>query len=144
MNIILAVAMISAPPWATPVAEGVAQRYAPGRMAETVDNRVRAGIVPPGTDPYMAVTLLDCSMRGREVWVEWPDGIWTGPHMVADCSAAHHLQANLEKGVALEVSYQFAVDHPFPKGRYELPRDGPLQGVAVYEFDWDSTPFRPE
>lgn len=133
MNVFLAI-LFSALAWLSPVAEGEAKRYSPGLMADVVEYRVEAGTVPAWTDPYMAVAVVDCAMLGEQVWIAWPTGQWTGPHMVADCSNAEDRARHIANGLAVEVSYQFAVENSAPVGRYRLPLDGPLDGVRVYQY----------
>lgn len=130
-----------APARMRPLAVGLMLRYNPGRMEDSVAYQISKGKLEPGTDPIMAVAVTNCAFIGYTVWLEMPDGRLTGPHTVADCSAEADLERHLAKGLAVEVSYRYAVDNSIPihGGRFWLPLDGPLPGVIV----WPSRPRDP-
>ena len=104
-------------------------------MAEAVAWRVTYGQVRADTDPYTAVAMVDCEQVGELVAITWPWGKTTGPHRVADCSADADRARHMAKGLVVEVSYRFALDHCQPVGRHCLPVDGPLPGVLVWSWD---------
>ena len=133
MKLLALLLALSAPVGPERLADGLMQRYDPGVMDDTVAYRIKRGQLPAGTDAYMAVAVVDCGLLGYEVWIKWPTGLWTGPHPVADCSAAEDAQRHKDKGLAVEVSYEFAVDWSVPIGtRFRVPLDGILRGVEVY------------
>jgi hypothetical protein len=112
---------------------GLCQRYDPGVMDTVQANREAWGHIPPGVENCIAVT--DCDMLGREVLLGWPvEGLlgWFSA-TVCDCSADEDRERHLKKGLAAEVSYEFAVRHSVPFGPYRLPLDGPLPGVIVVD-----------
>jgi len=109
----------------SPVAEGRATRYAPGVMEQVVDNRLKWGQLNLSQfhDGYVAVR--DCRYLDERIWLEWPDGKLSGPHLVADCGAAHD-QAYLEEiGFAVDLSWELAV-------RYGVVNDV-VDGVKVFD-----------
>lgn len=99
---------------ATLIAAGLATSYADGVMDEVVANRVRWGQVQPGDFEYVA--LLDCGRIGEVVWLEACNGALV-PVMVADCARRQDRAALVERGFAVDLSYELAerfdaVDRP--------------------------------
>jgi hypothetical protein len=129
LTLALALAWSQAP---EPLETGLMQRYGPGVMAKVVENRIGMGDIPASTDPFSAVARPDCALLGQSVWIEWPNGQWSGPHTVADCSSRNDYSRHRQKGLVIEVSYELAAVMSVPIGRWLLPMDGPLSGVSVY------------
>lgn len=120
-----------------PSTEGLAQFYADSVMERVAENRIAWGHIPPDTDPRFCAAVIDCSWVGESIRVLWPDGrvMWG---TVCDCSADEDRARHLEKGLAVEVSWWAAGEYAHPIGPYLLPRDGPLDGVTVELWDWES------
>jgi hypothetical protein len=121
------------------------QRYAPGVMAQVVENRIRYGHLPEGTDPHRCIAVVDCAWLGEWACVMLPDGTVTR-HLVCDCSAPEDRDRHLEKGLVVEVPFSYAQRHRFQVGPYVLPLDGPLAGVTVWawepgEFEREQAPY---
>lgn len=82
-------AICAAGGWLTPTESitltGDAAFYAPGRMAQVIDYRdADLGGFAGG------VALMSCGDLGREVWLQFPDDVWTGPYLVVDCAQRDH------------------------------------------------------
>ena len=110
------------------IVSGLATRYAPDTMSEVVQNRVRWGQVDLSVEHDGYVALLDAEHIGRTVYLEMPDGTVSGPHLVADCAQEKHRGSLIERGWAVDLSYELAMELGVT--------NGPLPGVRV----WDSRP----
>ena len=88
-----------------PAVVGLSTYYAPGLMAQVIDNRGLS--VPDG------VALNSCADLGRDVWLLWPDGSVDGPLPVVDCAQEAHYQARLDQGRVVEVSARLARERGF-------------------------------
>ena len=119
MAILLSVALV----WPPLVAEGRATRYDPGVMDQVIANRLRWGQLDLSQPHRDYVALADCGRLNEQVWLLLADGRVSGPHLVADCGAAHD-QAHLAAiGFAVDLSWELAV----ALGAL----DAPLAGVRV-------------
>ena len=112
---------------AEPVAEGHATRYNPGVMETVVENRLRWGQLDLSRLHDGHVALADCDRLDDLVWIRWPGGAVSGPHLVTDCGAAHD-QARL-------AASNFAVDLYWPLARRFGVIDDVARGVQVYDRD---------
>jgi len=90
------------------IASGMATRYSPETMDQVYQNRLRWGHVQPCSECVGQVALLDCSRLGQRVWLESPSGAIVGPVLVVDCAASHHTDMLLERGFAVDLSYELA------------------------------------
>ena len=111
----------------SPIAVGKATRYAPGKMEQVVANRVKWGHIDPTVyhDGYVAVA--DCSLLAGRVYLQLPDGRISGPHLVADCGAAHDQQHLIDIGFAVDLSYELA--------KTLGVMDKPLDNVTVWSYE---------
>ena len=105
------------------IASGMATRYEPGLMERVVENRQNWQHLDTDTDPAQCVALLDCTLLGQQVILEFPDGALSQV-TVADCAQAEHRQQLLDRGWAVDLSYQLAERHGVI--------DAPLAGVTVW------------
>ncbi len=109
------------------IAAGTATRYDPGVMQAVVANRTAFGQLDLGVEPEGYVALLDCDLLGRLVWLQAGQRI-DGPYAVADCAAAAHRPALEDRGVAVDLSWEVALEWGVI--------DAPLPGFTV----WDVPP----
>lgn len=91
------------------IASGIATRFDPGVMDTVVANRVRWHQIDAGLANEGYVALLDCRRLGDLVWLEYKDRIG-GPYLVADCTATQHRAGAIDRGFAVDLSYEVAVD----------------------------------
>jgi hypothetical protein len=109
MLLLLALMEVCAAPMtaiSTPIAHGQATYYADGIMQQVITNR---GLTPC-TECVGAVALLDCDHIGQHVFIRWPETT-DGPYLVADCAAAHHRAALLQRHWAVDVDRDTARRH---------------------------------
>ena len=92
----------------SPIAVGKATRYNANVMEQVVANRIKWGHIDPTVyhDGYVAVA--DCRFIAGCVYLQLPDGRISGPHLVADCGAAHDQQHLIDIGFAVDLSYELA------------------------------------
>lgn len=126
MTLLIAALMAS-----SPVVGGVATRYDPGVMEKVVENRLGWGQLDLSRGHSGYIAVADCKLLDELVWLGWPDGSFSGPHLVADCGAQHDQEYLDEIGFAVDLSYPLAVEHGV--------LDAPLPGVTVWlcdDFQW--------
>ena len=102
------------------IASGIATRFDPLVMDEVVQNRARWGQIDPGVPVKGYVALLDCERLGQLVWIQAPDGRVVGPVMVADCAQGIHRDGLVDRGFAVDLSWELAQE----LGVVDAPRGG--------------------
>jgi len=120
----------------SPIAVGKATRYDPGLMQQVVQNRIKWGQLNPNQGGrYLGyVAVYDCALIGESVVLELPGGVYSGPHLVADCGAVHD-QEYLD-------SIDFAVDLSYPLAQRLGAIDAPIEGVKVWLISLRNRPAK--
>ena len=91
------------------LASGTATRYDEGVMDQVVANRANYGQLDLSTPHGGYVALLDCTHLGRAVWLQ-QGGRIGGPYLVADCAQAAHRQMLVDRGWAVDLSYELGLE----------------------------------
>jgi len=107
----------------TPIAEGKLTRYNPGVMEEVVQNRLEWGQLDLSRPHFGYVAVAGCEHIDERLMIEWPDGSWSGPHLVADCGDPNGFVSD---ELAVELSYPLAEKHGVI--------DDVVRGVRVWKF----------
>ena len=110
-------------PTPDPAVEGLSTYYAPGLMAQVIENR--------GLDYADGVALNACGDLNRPVWLLWPDSSVDGPLPVVDCAQEAHYQDRIDQGRVVEVSARLARERGFygvGPASVTVLFDAPLEG----------------
>lgn len=98
--------------WTVPTSEphldGLATYYSPGLMEQVAVNR---GMDLTGY--HSGVALNRAGDLRRTVWLTWPDGQVTGPHLVIDCAQRNHYATRESQRRIVEVAAELAQEIGF-------------------------------